>query len=72
MNDRNRTVVVGVDGSGASMAAVTWAAKLASSRTRSSLSSTNPLTPAIASGVPASASPCTPATRSSPATSALS
>jgi nucleotide-binding universal stress UspA family protein len=32
MKDRNRTVVVGIDGSGASMTAVSWAAKLASSR----------------------------------------
>ncbi|WP_410627649.1 universal stress protein [Amycolatopsis sp. cmx-8-4] len=32
MKDRNRTVVVGVDGSGASMAAVSWAAKMASAR----------------------------------------
>ncbi len=32
MKDRNRTVVVGVDGSGASMAAVAWAAKVASAR----------------------------------------
>lgn len=32
MSDKDRTIVVGVDGSGASMAAVTWAAKLASAR----------------------------------------
>lgn len=32
MTDKDRTVVVGVDGSGASLAAVKWAAKLASTR----------------------------------------
>jgi nucleotide-binding universal stress UspA family protein len=32
MKDRNRTIVVGVDGSGASITAVSWAARLASTR----------------------------------------